>query len=135
MAKTAKKMSCGSKRMHRGGDAHLSPAALDAEAPVDDVMESGSLNDAAPVSNEQPVAADLDKKALEELGFNAGDANQSGGKKHKHGGKKHSRKHHKRGGKKHSRKTHKHSGKKHSRKHHKRGGKKYSCKKHCCKKH
>ena len=125
MAKTAKKMRRGSKRMHRGGDAHLSPADLDVAAPVDDVMKSGSLNDAAPVSNEQPVAADLDKKALEELGFNAGDANQTGGKKHKRGSKKHSRKTHKRGGKKHSRKHHKRGGKKHSRKTHKRAGKKH----------
>ncbi len=118
--------------MHRGGDSHLSPAAMDGmtAGPADDAMtEQGLAAEAALVGDNQMPAADWEKQSLEEMGFGAGDANQTGGRKHR------SRKHHKRGGKKHSHKHHKRGGKKHSRKHHKRGGKKYSCKKHCCKKH
>ena len=120
MAKSARRMRHSAHRMHRGGDSHLSPAAMDGmtAGPADDAMtEQGLAAEAALVGDNQMPAADWEKQSLEEMGFGAGDANQTGGRKHR------SRKHHKRGGKKHSHK------------HHKRGGKKYSCKKHCCKKH
>ena len=113
--------------MHRGGAAELSPASMDgmAAGPAGDAMtEQGLAAEAALVADNQMPAADWQAESMEELGFGAGDANQTGGRKHR------SRKHHKRGGKKHSRKHHKRGGKKHSRKHHKRGGKKHSRKHH-----
>lgn len=117
--------------MHRGG-AELSPAPMDgmAAGPAGDAMtEQGLAAEAALVGDNQMPAADWEKQSLEEMGFGAGDASQTGGRKHR--SRKHrSRKHHKRGGKKHSRKTHKRGGKKHSRKHHRRGGKKHSRKHH-----
>ena len=126
MAKSARRMRHSARRMHRGG-AELSPAPMDgmAAGPAGDAMtEQGLAAEAALVGDNQMPAADWEKQSLEEMGFGAGDANQTGGRKHR------SRKHHKRGGKKHSRKTHKRGGKKHSRKHHKRGGKKHSRKHH-----